>query len=451
MLAAAVLIAGPALAAVQNVKVSGSVDSTYLYRRNFDFGTNSAATQLQSTFLTQSTLQVDADLTDQVGATIALINERTWEADAGDDLTGIDLQLAYVKLREMLYSPLTLIIGRQNFAYGNSLIIDSAGTNNSSPGDSGINGIANDLTKQTALDAFRAILDYNPLTIDIVYAQIAETAGGGFYFSGEEDDHRLAGVNANYQLGDDMDSVIEAYFWKRHLKEPSCCSGNLKSDTTYTFGGRVSTNPIEGLNLQVENAYQSGTFNGFGSTNHARRSAWIVQAIANYQIPALDEYNPTIQYVYTKATGNADDNSDPNRYTAWDPMFENQGGGKIYNSIFNLSNMHIHQLTLGFNPMEDLLAKVSIAGLWLERKFKSPFAASFYPLTHPGSGGDSFDGDVDVTHTRLGKELDLDLIYDYTEDVQIGGNLGWFFPGGFFPSQSSETAKQAILHMNVAF
>ena len=81
--------------------------------------------------------RADADLTDNVSTTIALINERAW-GDTTNVSTDIDLLLAYVTLREMLYSPLTVVVGKQAFHYGNSFIIDSAGANNAIPADSGL-------------------------------------------------------------------------------------------------------------------------------------------------------------------------------------------------------------------------------------------------------------------------------------------------------------------------
>ena len=451
VLLALVLVAGPALAAVQNVRVSGSVDSTYLHRKNFDFGETGDGDIEQSVFFTQTILQVDADLTDQVSATIALINERPWEQD-GDNTSNaseVSIYQAYVTLREMLYSPLTLIVGRQSFSFGNALIVDSAGTNNSAPGDSGIADVAGDLTKMTAMDAIRAILDYNPLTIDIVYSQIEDTVAATSTTS--DRDHTLFGINANYQLGDDMGSIVEGYFWKKVDKSVAAMG---KADEVYTVGGRVSTNPLEGWNIQVENAYQKGTKRNSATWNQ-KRDAWIVQFIANWQIPAFDEYNPTGQYVYTKATGDENEGQAPGNseeYTGWDPMFENQATGKIYNALFNLTNFEIHQLTFGFNPMEDVLAKLTVAGVWLERSTSSTIAGSF-PLQQPTTTLDplTYSGSKSDENTFLGKEVDLELVYDYTEDVQIGGNFGWFWAGSVFRSPDDKTAKQAIVHMNVNF
>ena len=83
----------------------------------------------------------------------------------------IDLHLAYVTLREMLYSPLTVVVGRQAFHYGNSFIVDAGGTNNSAPLDSGLNSVAEDLTKQTAQDAIRFIFDYEPLSVEFLVSK----------------------------------------------------------------------------------------------------------------------------------------------------------------------------------------------------------------------------------------------------------------------------------------
>src|SRR3989338_10349083 len=156
-------VAMPAAASVQNVKVSGSIDSTWLVRNNFDLGLNVIGDETQNLFLTQTMLMVDADLTDNLSTSLCLINERAWTQKEGDadnlNDSDIDIHLAYVTLREMLYSPLTVVVGRQAFHYGNSFIVDAAGTNNSAPTDSGIDTIAGDLTKQTAQDAVRLIFD----------------------------------------------------------------------------------------------------------------------------------------------------------------------------------------------------------------------------------------------------------------------------------------------------
>ena len=70
----------------------------------------------------------------------------------------------------MLYSPLTLIIGRQELNYGTSLIVGRASLYHNP------NNIAyRDLSSLHGFDAIRAILDYDPWTMDLVIAKMEES------------------------------------------------------------------------------------------------------------------------------------------------------------------------------------------------------------------------------------------------------------------------------------
>jgi hypothetical protein len=61
----------------------------------------------------------------------------------------------------------------------------------------------------------------------------------------------------------------------------------------------------------------------------------------------------------------------------------------------------------------------------------------------------------------LGQEIDVNLIYNYTEDVQFGLLCGWFFPGkaiasdnvdaGTLSHKQGETATEAIASCKVSF
>ena len=153
-----VAMAVPAFAAVQNVKVSGDIDAKWIIRDNFSLGQESStfvgSKDNQNSLNTSARVRVDADLTDNVSATIRLLNERDWSdegstgtssssAGATGD-TSVYLDLAYVTLKEMLYSPLTVIIGRQNLRYGNAFIIGDPDTNRLAAARSGVE--ATDLT-----------------------------------------------------------------------------------------------------------------------------------------------------------------------------------------------------------------------------------------------------------------------------------------------------------------
>lgn len=450
---AAVMVASaaPAFASVQNVRISGWTDNTFIHRAEFDLGKGSGGIDKQDVFINQTGLQVDADLTDQVFVTIALISERGWAADNDSASSDIDIHLAYVTLKEMLYSPLTLIVGRQVFAFGNGLVFDATGANNVAPGDSGINGIAQDLTKQTAIDAIRAILDYNPLTVTIFYSKIHQNTVA---LSDLDDDVDLWGLNANYQLGDDMDSVFEVYYFKARDKEGNTDGEGAKTDEVNVAGVRGSTNPIEGLNLQLEFAKQNGTTRVGAPDENRRVEAYAFQGIVNYQLPILEEYKPVAQYVFTKTTGDTDlSPHGTSEYTGWNPFFEAQGGGHIYNTLFDLTNSVIHSVYLTAEPMEDVTARLALTAIWLERELHDPDGSG--PLD-PSLTVRQPDGTFESLAAKsdsdfLGKEINFDLTYDYTEDVQIGTSLGWFFPGSVFDDENNSTAKQVLVNLNVAF
>jgi len=466
------LMAMPALASVQNIKVSGDIETTALIRDQFDLGdTTISNNYYQNLLITQTRLRVDADLTDNVSTTVRLINERAWNQESSSD-TDIDLNLAYVTLREMLYSPLTVIIGRQEFAYGNSFVIDSAGTNNTISAG-GLNGVAEDLSKRTALDAVRLVLDYNPLTIDLVAAKVdANTlAGAGL----QDDDVDLFGINANYQLGDDMDTVVEGYFWAKidqSTKRDNSVVGVYgdKAETVYMPGLRASANVLDGLNVQAELAWQMGDeiqvlvdpdTGADSKGNQIKRSAMAAQLMSTYKLPfeKTKEYNPVITSVYTYVSGDSgpSDGTNPanndERYTAWDPMLENQSGGKIYNTLFNLTNCHVSSLKAQVNPIEDVTAIFEWTGLMLDKELKD--------TTSPDKGTSTLmtlyqpdQNNITPTMTSdkwLGNEFDFSLIYDYTEDVQFGASMGWFYPGPAFSSDNDQVASQWMLNAKAKF
>ncbi len=458
-LLAVAFVAMPAFASVQNVKVSGDIGNVYVVRNQFDLGSTDQSKQYRQNFLlTQTRLRVDSDLTDNVSATVGLLNERVWgtagfqtnsTSNANDN--GVDINLAYVTLKEMLYSPLTVVIGRQSFAFGNSFVMDSAGSNNSAS-TQGLKGVAEDFTNSTAQDAVRLILDYNPLKIDIIGSKIASNNSSGT--GALKDDINLLGTNVAYQLGDKWQSLVEAYYWAKVDNSLSASAGTgSKADTIYLPGIHASTNPIKGLNLSAELAMQRGnklqTSSG-SFTGNVKRNAMAGQIIANYAIPVakIEKYKPTVMGAYTYVSGEKNPSevgaSDKTRYTGWDPFFENQAGGTIYNTLFNLSNAHIVTAKASVKPIEDVTASVQLDNLWLDKGIQGGIIPTLQPdgtTINLASTGNLY----------LGKELGLGLAYAYTDDVSFGAKADWFAPGEAFSSANKNTASQILINANVNF
>ncbi len=444
------LLAMPAFASVQNIKVSGDLENSWVSRGGFDFGVGTSD-MTQNDVLTQLRLRVDADLTDNVSVVVRLLNERTWGSDVSTD-GGIDVDLAYIEMREMLYSPLTVTIGRQVLYYGNGLILGD-GPNNETT--SSLSSVAPDLSKVSGVDAIKAVLDYDPLTIDIFAAVVDDQDK-----QDKSDDVNLYGINANYAFNDSKGSVAEAYFFaKVDSSVTDSGSGNSNADTVFNPGIRLSSNVLDGLFLSGEIAYQFGKATSTTLPNtplSIDRNALAVQLISSYALPfeKTKKYSPTLVGSYTYLSGDSDNlgvnGTKENKYTAWDPMYEGQSGGKIYNALFDLTNCHIYSVALSAEVVEDVMAKATWSGLWLDKKMStSPWRPE--NVYAAGTITTVAAYNVDQDKKALGNEFDLELTYDYTEDVVIGLNTGIYLPGSVFTEANDNAATQAILSVLVNF
>jgi len=477
--AIAVLIASPAFAAVQNVKVSGDIQTTYVDRQDFDLGVIQNGTPAglvsQSGVAEQTRVRVDADLTDNVSATVRLINETAWglaEGDNGttgtDGLKAVDLDLAYVTLREFLYSPLSITVGRQEFYFGNGLII-GGGPGNITTGH--FQGIANDLSLIDSNDGVKVVLDYKPLTLTSVYIANAITSLSGQYEANEHGDSDIYGFNANYQLGDAYNTVLEGYLFSRidgsKYATPSDASYvDNKGDTLFVPGLRASTNPVKGLNVQGELAWQAGKevvttdAPAIYKQEAEHRDAMAAQLMATYSLPVLEKYKPAVNAAYTYVSGdkNGAENYDSDSiksakvYKAWDPMLENQGGGTIYNALFPLTDLSIYTLGASVSPLQDVTAAFAWHSLWAADKFSAQNPLVLYQPDSTSNTGLSLRPATNYRDKAgLGNEYDVNLGYAYTEDVSFGLNLGWFAPGDVFADANRSTASQAIADIAVKF
>ncbi len=431
------LIAAPAFAAVQNVKVSGDITSTLILDKNV---TATGADLKGSDILTQTELNVEADLTDNVSTKIGLINERVWgntAATVGGNTnvndpaasTSVDLETAYVTLKEFLYSPLTLTVGRQPLVYGNSLIVGSNSFASNLP--SAYNGFS----KKGNFDAIKAVLSYNPLTIDLFASRIGNKATA-VAAHGSNDNINLYGINANYKLGDKMSTVVEGYLFAK-MDDTTMSTGvgvtnPIKSQDTYVPGLRVSTNPIEGLNVQLEGAYQAGHVK-IGTTQMTR-DAFAFQGGVNYALPVLKDMKPVLSANYKYLSGNRQ-TGDTVQKTGknWDAMFENQDNGRIFDTLgLANSNVQLVKLSGEMTPIKDVTAALSWYGVWK--------AAKGQYVTN-SSNASMYEG----------SEVDGDLTYAYTEDVKLGLSAGMFMTGKTSLASADKNATQILTSVSVAF
>jgi hypothetical protein len=463
VLALALSISVAAYAETQNLKVSGDLLMRAIDRNDFTLnkGVDLGANPLKykaSGITTTTRVRIDADLTDNVIATVRLLNERSWgQSWASDTIYGvtvgtaeidesIKIDLAYATLKEFLYSPLTLVIGRQELRYGNAMII----------GDPDTNRIADemqvppDLSAKKSFDAIRAILNYDPLVIDVIAAKINENDIWYAVASPERDDVDLRGVDAKYDLsGLGITGTAEVYYFAR-VNRLATHMVDTQKDTCHTIGLLVGGRIIENLSGSVEYARQFGNVAvdgiGMNSGTNIDRSAWALQTGLNLALSK--RWSPNLGLLFSYFSG---DRKDDKTYTYWDPMYEDQTMNSIVNAVLPMTNCMAINAKASIQPADD----VSITGVY-----------GFYRLVKPmdqTNGIPSLYGDQSTlpnttfyptsTKKTLGHALDLSATYDYTEDVQFGLTFGYFDPGDAFSKADGykQTATQVIGSMKVTF
>lgn len=453
LVTAVALVAVPAFAEVQNVKVSGDINVKAISRDNYDLrkttrGTTTNDDKFQA-YLQQTGVRVDADLTDNVSAAVKLLNQRFWDTDnaASND---VDLELAYVKLKELVYSPLTVTIGRQDLKFGTGFIVgpgllgdpNTTFAGGASATTTTVHGSqGREFSLVNGYDAIRATLDYAPLTVDAVLAKIQERGEGGH-------DQDLIGLNLGWKGApvDRWNGEGELYVFYKDDRSASVSTHDTartyEHNQVATVGGRVAAEPVKSLWVNAEVAGQFGqiedTVLAAGQASGTRqRRAMAAQASANYTFTdAPWTPNLGLGWVYYSGAdsgtgvGNERDND---HFNAWDQMYRgsfttaiqdflagtDQAGG-LYTTFdpgdtSAATNRHLLYFDVGAKPLQDLALQARYTHAW--------FAEA------PVSGRSKNAGD----------EVDVQAKWDYTEDVQLGLLGAAFLPGKYYDGAAAAT------------
>ncbi|MCX7887660.1 MAG: hypothetical protein N3B01_10480, partial [Verrucomicrobiae bacterium] len=199
-LAAVGAMATSVFADVQNIRLSGDVRVRGYYVNGAD---RQGGHNIDNAFFMQRTrVTCEADLEDHVLVVVTLKAEGFWGApdQAGypkydtypfyghpnyygtDRGWNVGISEAYVQFNEMFFSPATLKLGRQYLHYGKGFVLSS------------VNETCN-------FDAGRLVLDFYPLTLDIVGARLTDgTTSTTFGPSRMHGGNNLLFVNAKYEM-----------------------------------------------------------------------------------------------------------------------------------------------------------------------------------------------------------------------------------------------------------
>ena len=478
VLGLALCLATSAYAGTQSVKISGDLGIRGIYRNQYDLGAVVQDTprtgldhQRQDWIMSTTEAQIDADLTDNVSAVVRLLNQRDWNVFVKGVTPGVTtllpngrgpytentnefdviVDLAYIELKEFLYSPLTLKIGRQDLWFGKGFIV---GANQQNPGT---NLTAPEYTAVNSFDAVRATLDYDPWTIDAVYANIYENAVQS------EDDVNLLGVNIGY-IFDSYNGEAEGYYWLKNDRQVATSDVSPNSDV-HCIGLRGSADPIQDWTIAAEGAFQFGNAvvtdvqrsqrdrEGWGfdvsaeCRYFANLYAWKPVLTGEYVFYSGDEHASELDEAVVTGTTHRLTELD-GTYTGWDPMYRGKFDTKyrefigryyatgafprrarLYQSSADASFTNQHQVLMSaaIMPMDSLTCSGKLGLFWLDEDISETF-----------------------TNDYIGTELDLNLVWDYTEDVSFGLLGAWFYAGDLYDDEDN-AATEIMSSVNLSF
>ncbi len=460
-------LAGLASAETQNVKVSGSIDAYSFYRNNFDLLDNNDAgvtpagsalpgqshtgsavqsSEAENFFMTVTQLEVDASLTDNVSTVINLINQREWNvipltpagaAVAAATATGnefdILVDLAYVQMKEIFYSPLTLTIGRQDLLFGRGFIV---GWN---PQDPQANLQADEFTQMQAFDAIRATLDFSPWILDFVYSKISEGTPN------PENDRDLYIAYMTYKFAE-YSAVADLYYTGDFDRATLAAAGGTNDNSTNTVGGRVQFDPISQITLGGELAYQFGDYRAALGAPSRDRDAMGVDLFGEYRWD--NTWKPTLglQYVYLEGENDLGAGSTQS-YGSWNGSFR----GPIYGWYHDYKEVYWATAATNDQAAGQNQQHVSLYGSILPMEDLKLTGAFWHFWATDEMHATITDASTTVLSSDIGNELDLSVVYSYTEDVTFTVMADWFVPGDLYTTPNNATATQIVSEVKVTF
>jgi len=490
-----------AYAETQNVKVSGDLAIRGFWRDGYS-NVNSFASQNEQSsaypngaggllpadervgvdrpnsqwFMSTTEVQIDADLTDNVSTCIRLVNQRDWNVARSTEYTqnsqvstigsggfghsadyaenpnefGVDLELAYVTLKNFIYSPLTVSVGRQNLWFGKGFIVganqrinyaanfgnfNSTGTNydNVQP----LN--APEYTALNAFDSVKAVLDFDPWTLTGIYSKIWGNSVQA------DDGVDLWCANVGYKF-DSYKGEAEGYwFYKRDMQVKAYNWNNsVGANDVSTIGLRGSFDPIDIVTLYGEFAGQFGSYvgNQLQGNNRSRVAGALDVGGELRYFTDKWAWKPKLGAEFIWYSGNRAQDTATNgsgQYNGWDPMFRGKSDSLIREFVgrYYFSATYPFQANNYYNSQDASF----------QNQYQMIFSGSLQPMDSLKLTGnlnmfwnqEAYRASMGKSAGYIGTELDGGATWDYTEDVSFNLVMGVFMPGEVYSVRDERT------------
>lgn len=440
-------LASNTFADVQNIRLSGDIRIRGYYLNGQDFDVGSGHNGSDASFISQRTrVSVEADLEDHVLVVVTLKAEGDWGANnATTDSSGAGtgaggekinrlwdagITEAYVQFNEVFYTPATLKLGRQYLHYGRGLIISS-------------------VEQEYNYDAARLVLDYYPLTIDLVGAELVNGqsfGGASINPAGHLGSSDLLFVNARYELSDSAIKDVEMYFgWVSQGASGPIVSSRVPPTAAgaspLLVGLRADINPADSLQTWIEGAYE---FGADGAANNNTLSAFLFNLGARFTMKNT-QWVPVLNAGYTFASGGGKGNADG----SFVPWFDYADGYNGYVFAPALTDIHIFNVGASVKPYENTTLSLQA---YYYLKADRDGAATTNPNVDWGGSTWSVIPNGTQSGEELGGEVDGILGYDYSKDVRMQLVYGVFVPGGAYKDGGiSRCVNEVRAELNVKF
>ncbi len=411
---AVLLLLGVGLAKAEAPKVTwgGTFYAYNFFWQNADFNSNTNDGDMF--WYMHGDLTATADFGSGV---MAKITAGTWGAfgqhpisGEGPDGTanGVHLMEAYIAMKNLFGTPLSLTVGKKHVLYGDGLVIFDGG-------EDGVTQVAlNFATNMFSVDLF----DYR-LVENGGFTPYAE----GMIGSGTPvmQDADLFGVYAKAKVA--MFN-LEPYFLMRHMP--------VAPDTTDMptwMGARVSSQPIPGLSFVCEFSMMGGD-NGMG-VNYKGKAMLFK---GDYALPV----GATVGAGYFSFSGDDPTTDDNELYEAalWNPFTNG-----FWQWWPGFGPAHLMQTAFGFAllaPFDLMTTNLNVINAHAGYGFGDlSLRADFWMYTK----NQVAEGQQD----NMGNEISLLAVYNYMKTVSLGLAIGYWMPGDYFPGQDAMLGGHAFI------
>lgn len=386
----------------EKLKVSAEGRYRMEYRSDFDFSGASDVFQL-------SRLRLNADVMplENLRLFVQAQDARLYESDfdgAAEDLfqDRFDLRQGFVELKKIFDLPVSLLVGRQELAYGEERLVGGFNWSN---------------VAQT-FDAVRGRYQTDAVQIDLFASEKVRIEDD--HFNERDHNDRFYGIYGTYKKI--KNHLVDLYVFLRDTDKKrrfSRAEAPAEMDEV-TFGSRVKGWDLNGWDYQLEIAGQGGNY----GDGEIQAFALISQVGYTFSSCAL---KPHPFFEYAHASGDSDP-GDGDRGT-FDNLFPTNHAFYGLADFVSLQNINDFEFGLDLKPTEKLKLTCSLHLFYLDEEEDALYNAGRVPIRFDATGKAS---------TTVGQEVDFTA--EYTLNAHASALLGYshFFTGEFIDDTGAD-------------